>query len=68
MKVRDLLARMKEIDPDILVCVAEIDQAFAVNIAAVEAVDRASIQSRKGDGTEAVGLADGSEQVVVIRW
>ncbi|WP_244602685.1 sugar phosphorylase [Mesorhizobium delmotii] len=54
--------------PDTLVCAAEIDEAFAVNIAGIETVESARIESRKPDGIEAVELANGNDKVVVIRW
>ncbi|ADV14597.1 hypothetical protein Mesau_05547 [Mesorhizobium australicum WSM2073] len=68
MNVRELLDQIKDLPPETLVCVAEIDEAFAANAANVEAVESAKIQSRKQDGTEAVELANGTEKVVVIRW
>ncbi|ESX71575.1 MULTISPECIES: hypothetical protein [unclassified Mesorhizobium] len=68
MKLRELLDRVKDLPPDTLVCVAEIDEAFGVNVAVVESIDDAKIQGRKPEGTEAVELGNGTEKVVVIRW
>ena len=68
MTVRELLDQVKDLPPDTLVCAAEVDEAFAINIAGVERVDSATIQSRKPDGTEAVELANGTEKAVVIHW
>jgi hypothetical protein len=59
---------VKDLPPDTLVCAAETDEAFAANIAGVETVENARIESRKPDGTEAVELANGNDKVVVIRW
>ncbi|MER9944092.1 sugar phosphorylase [Mesorhizobium sp. M0092] len=68
MKLRELLDRVKDLPPDTLVCVAEIDEAFGVNVAVVESIDDAKIKGRKPEGTEAVELGNGTEKVVVIRW
>ncbi|MER8792684.1 sugar phosphorylase [Mesorhizobium sp. M0984] len=68
MKLRELLDQVKDLPPDTLLCAAEIDEAFAVNVVGIEAVGSARIQSRKPDGTEAVELANGTEKVIVIRW
>jgi hypothetical protein len=68
MKLRELMDQVKDLPPDTLVCAAETDEAFGVNIAGIETVENARIESRKPDGTEAVELANGNEKVVVIRW
>lgn len=62
MKLRDLMDQVKDLPADTLVCAAEIDEAFATNIAGMETVERARIESRKPDGTEAVELVNGSDQ------
>ncbi|TJX01947.1 MAG: sugar phosphorylase [Mesorhizobium sp.] len=68
MKLRELIDQVKDLPPDTLVCAAEIDEAFAANVAGIETVEGARIESRKPDGTEAVELANGNDRVVVIRW
>ncbi|UVC14422.1 sugar phosphorylase [Mesorhizobium onobrychidis] len=68
MKLRELMDQVKDMTPDTLVCAAEIDEAFAANIAGIETAESARIESRKPDGTEAVELANGNDKVVVIRW
>ena len=68
MKLSELLAKVKDLPPDTLVCVAEVDEAFAIHIDSVEVIDSARAQSQKADGTEAVELANGKERAVVIRW
>ncbi|RWM99631.1 MAG: sugar phosphorylase [Mesorhizobium sp.] len=65
MKLRELMDQIKDLPPDTLVCAAEIDEAFAANVAGIETVEGARVESRKPDGTEAVELANG--KVVVIR-
>ncbi|WIJ24264.1 sugar phosphorylase [Devosia sp. RR2S18] len=68
MKLRDLLARVKDLPPDTLVCVAEVDEAFAANVAEIEHVDSAKAERSQADGKEAINLDGGSEKVLVIRW
>ncbi|PAQ10865.1 sugar phosphorylase [Mesorhizobium temperatum] len=68
MRLRELMDQVKNLPPDTLVCAAEIDEAFGANIAGIETIDSARIESRKPDGTEAVELANGNDKVVVIRW
>ena len=68
MKVRDILEKLQDASPDALVCVAELGEAFAANIARVEQVDTGRSHSRFADGREAVELDNGNEPVVVIRW
>jgi hypothetical protein len=66
--LRDFLKQVENLPPDTLLCVAEVDEAFAANVVEVEIVENAKAQNRKAEGTEAVELANGSETVVVIRW
>ncbi|WP_274426820.1 sugar phosphorylase [Chelativorans sp. YIM 93263] len=68
MTVGEVLEQLKDLPPDTLLCVAEIDEAFAVNVASVEIVEDAKAQSRQASGREAVELGHGDDQVVVIRW
>ncbi|MFD0460586.1 sugar phosphorylase [Microvirga aerilata] len=57
-----------KISPDTLVCVAEVDEAFAAHVAEVEIVEDARAEDLKAEGTEAVELGNGSQRVVVVRW
>jgi hypothetical protein len=68
MKLRDFLNQVKDLPPDTLLCVAEVDEAFGMNVSGLDVVKNAKAQSRKADGTEAVELGSGSENVLVIRW
>jgi hypothetical protein len=68
MTLGEFLDRVKDLPSDALVCAAEVDEAFGMNIAAVEVVDNATVESSAPDGTESVQLENGSETVVVIRW
>jgi len=66
--LRDFLKIVENLPPDTLLCVAEVDEAFASHIEEVEIVEDAKAQSGKTEGTEAVELGNGNQTVVVIRW
>jgi hypothetical protein len=68
MKLREFLEQVKDLPPETLLCVAEVDEAFAMNVASVEHLSDAKTQSQQADGTEAVELANGKESVLVLRW
>jgi len=68
VKVREFLEQLKDLPPETRICVAELDEAFAANIAEIDVIENARIQSRQADGHEAVELGNGGETVVVIRW
>jgi hypothetical protein len=66
--LRDFLKQVQNLPPDTLLCVAEVDEAFAAHVEEIEIVENAKSQNRKAQGTEAVELGNGSQRVVVIRW
>ena len=66
--LREFLKQVENLPPDTLLCVAEVDEAFAANVVEVEIVENAKAQNTKAEGVEAVELANGSQRVVVIRW
>ncbi len=66
--LRDLLKKVENLPPDTLVCVAEVDEAFATHVAELEVIKDAKPQNGKASGIEAVELGNGSQTVVVIRW
>jgi hypothetical protein len=68
MRVRELLQQLKDAPGDALICIAEVDEAFASNIASVETVENARLDGRAEEGTEAVELGQGKEKAVVLRW
>lgn len=68
MTLRDFLDQVKDLPPETLLCVAEVHEAFGMNVAGLEHVTNARTQSRKADGTEAVEFKNGTENVLVIRW
>ena len=66
--LRDFLKQVENLPPDTLLCVAEVDEAFAAHVAEIEIIEDAKPQNRKAEGTEAVELGNGNQRVVVIRW
>jgi hypothetical protein len=66
--LREFLKKVENLPPNTLLCVAEVYEAFAANVAQIEVVENMNAQSKRADGTEAVELANGSQKVVVIRW
>lgn len=66
--LREFLTQVEHLPPDTLLCVAEVDEAFAAHVAEVEIIPDAKEQNRKAEGTEAVELGNGKQTVVVIRW
>ena len=66
--LREFLKQVENLPPDTLLCVAEVDEAFAANVVEVEIIEDAKAQDTKAEGVEAVELANGSQRVVVIRW
>ena len=68
LTLQEFLKQVENLPPDTLVCVAEVDEAFAANVVEVEIVEDAKAQNRKAEGAEAVELGNGSQRVVVIRW
>ena len=66
--LRDFLKQVENLPPDTLLCVAEVDEAFAAHVAEIEIIEDAREQNRKAEGIEAVELGNGRQRVVVIRW
>lgn len=66
--LRDFLKQVEHLPPNTLICVAEVDEAFAAHVEEIEIVENAKAQNRKTEGIEAVELGNGNRRVVVIRW
>lgn len=66
--LRDFLKIAQNLPPDTLLCVAEVDEAFAAHVEEFEIVEDAKPQNKKSDSTEAVELGNGKQTVLVIRW
>jgi hypothetical protein len=68
MKLGDFLKRVEGLDPNTILCVSEVDEAFGSEIAEVEIIDNARQRSPEADDQEAVELANGDQKAVVLRW
>jgi hypothetical protein len=68
MTLRDFMDRVKDLPPETPVCVAEVDGASAMNVAGLEVVPDAKLQSSEADRTESVELGSGEETVLLVRW
>ena len=68
MKLGDFLKKVEGLDPDTILCVAEIDEAFGSEIQDVEILDNARQRNPEAADMEAIELANGNEKAVVIRW
>lgn len=66
--LRDFLKKVERLPPDTLLCVAEVDEAFAMYVEEFEIVKNAKRQNGKSEGSEAVELGNGNQTVLVIRW
>lgn len=66
--VSQLLERIRDLPPDTPVCIAELEEAFANNVASIEVIPQANIQRNEADAGEAVDLEHGRDTVVVLRW
>ena len=68
MKLSDVLKKVEGMDPDTILCVAEVDEAFGSEIEDVEILDNARQRSPDAADMEAIELANGDQKAVVIRW
>ena len=68
MKLGDFLKKVEGLDPNTILCVAEVDEAFGSEIEAVEVLDHARQRSPDAADMEAIELANGNDKAVVIRW
>jgi hypothetical protein len=68
MKLGDFLKTVEGMDPDTILCVAEVDEAFGSEIQEVEILDNARQRSPDAADMEAIELGNGNEKAVVIRW
>lgn len=66
--LREFLKKVENLPPDTLLCVAEVDEAFAAHVEEIEIVEDARADDNKAEGTEAVELGNGKQTVLVIRW
>ena len=68
MKLGDFRKQTKDLDDQVVLTVAEVDEAASINVTAVEIVPDAKILNREANGQEAVELGTGSQKAVVLRY
>ncbi len=68
MKLGDFRKATKDLGDDVILSIAEVDEAAAMNIREVEIVDEASVLDRKAEGQEAIDLDGGKQKAVVLRY
>jgi len=68
MKLGDFLKKVEGLDPNTILCVAEVDEAFGSEIEDLEILDDPRQRSPDAADMEAVELANGNDKAVVIRW
>ena len=68
MKLGDFLRKVEGMDPNTILCVAEVDEAFGSEIEQVEILNHARARSPDAADSEAVELGNGDQRAVVIRW
>ena len=68
MTLQDFMDQMKDLPPETVLCVAQVDEASAMNVAGLGVVHDAKLQSSEADGTEAVELGGGQKTALLARW
>ena len=68
MKLGDFRKRTKDLDDSVILSVAEVDEAAAMNIREIEVVEDATVQDRRAEGKEAIDLDGGKQTTVVLRY
>ena len=68
MTLQDFMDQVKDLPPETMLCVAEVDEASGMTVAGLEIVNNAKVESSEADETETVDLANGEETVLVVRW
>ena len=68
MKLGDFRKKTKDLDDGVILAIAEVDEAAAMNITEVEIVEDAAVHDRKAEGKEAIDLDGGKQKAVVLRY
>ena len=68
MKLGDFRKTTKDLDDEVVLAIAEVDEAAAMNIRDVEIIDDAAVRDRKAEGKEAIDLDGGKQKAVVLRY
>ncbi len=68
MKLGDFRKQTKDLADAVVISIAEVDQAAAMNVTAVEIVEDASVHGHKAEGQEAIDLDGGKQTTIVLRY
>ena len=68
MTLGEFRKQTKDLDDQVVLTVAEVDEVASINITAVEIAADAKILNRKADGQEAVEFGSGSQKAIVLRY
>ncbi len=68
MKLGDFRKHTKDLSDSVIISIAEVDQAAAMNVTSVDIVEDATIKDKKADGQEAIDLDGGKQQTIVLRY
>jgi hypothetical protein len=66
--LREFLDLVRGAPEDAVICIAEVDEAFAADLAQVEIIDDAKTRRADAASTEAIELANGKDTAIVLRW
>ena len=68
MKLGDFRKHTKDLPDSVVMSIAEVDQAAAMNVTSVDIVDDAVVKEKKAEGQEAIDLDGGKQQTIVLRY
>jgi hypothetical protein len=68
MNLGEFRKQTKDLNDNVLISVAEIDEAAAMNVSAVDVVSGAKVRDQKAEAQEAIDLEGGTQEAIVIRF
>ena len=68
MKLGDFRKQTKDLDDGVIVAIAEVDEAAAMNVKNLEVVEDAVVRDTKAEGKEAIDLDGGKQTTLVLRY
>lgn len=68
MKLGDFRKQTKDLADDVVLAIAEVDEAAAMNVKEVEVVEDSAVRDRKAEGKEAIDLDGGKQTTLVLRY
>ncbi len=68
MKLGDFRKQTKDLGDNVILSIAEVDEAAAMNVKEIEVVEDASVHDRKAEGKEAIDLDGGKQTTLVLRY